>query len=138
MQRRVKQYTTEYRAATGAPPSLNEIAVALGQSHFDVMKVLAMQIYPQLLGTAFQARDGRSDKERTLEELLPSLYRAPLAQSDHRDLRKDMEQMMLSNLNDVERDILRLRLGLDDGRVKPVKEVIFFCKKKNTFHQLPA
>ena len=34
-----------------------------------------------------------------------------------------MEQMMQSNLNDVERDVLRLRLGLDDGRVKAVKEV---------------
>ena len=31
--------------------------------------------------------------------------------------------MMLVNLNDVERDVLRLRLGLDDGRVKAVKEV---------------
>ena len=30
---------------------------------------------------------------------------------------------MLVNLNDVERDVLRLRLGLDDGRVKAVKEV---------------
>ena len=30
---------------------------------------------------------------------------------------------MQSNLNDVERDVLRLRLGLDDGRVKAVKEV---------------
>ena len=30
---------------------------------------------------------------------------------------------MNTNLNDVERDVLRLRLGLDDGRVKAVKEV---------------
>ena len=58
-----------------------------------------------------------------MEDLLPSLYKAPLAQADHRDLRRDMEEMMLSNLNDVERDVLRLRLGLDDGRIKPVKEV---------------
>lgn len=58
-----------------------------------------------------------------MEDLLPSLYKAPLAQADHRDLRRDMESMMLTNLNDVERDVLRLRLGLDDGRIKPVKEV---------------
>ena len=31
--------------------------------------------------------------------------------------------MMLNSLNDVERDVLRSRLGLDDGRVKAVKEV---------------
>jgi DNA-directed RNA polymerase sigma subunit (sigma70/sigma32) len=30
---------------------------------------------------------------------------------------------MRTNLNDVERDVLRLRLGLDDGRSKAVKEV---------------
>ena len=30
---------------------------------------------------------------------------------------------MLVNLNEVERDVLRLRLGLDDGREKAVKEV---------------
>jgi DNA-directed RNA polymerase sigma subunit (sigma70/sigma32) len=34
-----------------------------------------------------------------------------------------METMMQMNLNDVERDVLRLRLGLDDGRAKAVKEV---------------
>jgi DNA-directed RNA polymerase sigma subunit (sigma70/sigma32) len=34
-----------------------------------------------------------------------------------------MERMMALNLNDVERDVLRLRLGLDDGRIKPIKEI---------------
>jgi DNA-directed RNA polymerase sigma subunit (sigma70/sigma32) len=62
-------------------------------------------------------------KERTLDEFLASGHKAPLAQTDSKDLRRDMEKMMQVNLNDVERDILRLRLGLDDGRVKPIKEV---------------
>ena len=64
-----------------------------------------------------------SDKERTLGELIPSLHKPPLAITDSKDLRRDMENMLIHNLNDVERDVLRLRLGLDDGRVKPVKEV---------------
>lgn len=38
------------------------------------------------------------------------------------DVRSNFERM-LDNLNEVERDVLRLRLGLDDGRVKPIKEV---------------
>ena len=74
-------------------------------------------------GARFKSQDNRNDRDRTMEDLLPSLYKAPLAQADHRDLRRDMESMMLTNLNDVERDVLRLRLGLDDGRIKPVKEV---------------
>eukprot|EP01036_Dinobryon_divergens_P029233 gene29233-38301_t len=123
LQRRVKQYSTEFKASTGRQPSLDEIAIALGQTRFDVMKVLAMQLYPQLLGARFKSQDNRNDRDRTMEDLLPSLYKAPLAQADHRDLRRDMESMMLTNLNDVERDVLRLRLGLDDGRIKPVKEV---------------
>ena len=140
----MKQYSTDFKATTGRQPSLDDIATALGQSRFDVMKVLAMQLYPQLLGSIpcssdskyhillmvmffqgarFKSQDNRNNKDRTMEDLLPSLYKAPLAQADHRDLRRDMEKMMLSNLNDVERDVLRLRLGLDDGRIKPVKEV---------------
>jgi len=51
------------------------------------------------------------------------MYKPPLVQSGRKDLRQDMEKLMSTNLNDVERDILRLRLGLDDGRVKPIKEV---------------
>ena len=137
----MKQYTTDFKATTGKQPTLDDVATALGQSRFDVMKVMAMQLYPQLLGkknltivpilvttfatpgTTFKSQDNRNDRDRTMEDLLPSLYKAPLAQADHRDLRRDMERMMLSNLNDVERDVLRLRLGLDDGRIKPVKEV---------------
>jgi DNA-directed RNA polymerase sigma subunit (sigma70/sigma32) len=62
-------------------------------------------------------------KERAYEETIPSVYKAPLAMSGSKDLRRDMEKMMNTNLNDVERDVLRLRLGLDDGRIRAVKEV---------------
>ena len=55
--------------------------------------------------------------------MLPSIFKAPTDLSNTKDLRRDMESMIQSNLNDVERDVLRLRLGLDDGRVKPVKEI---------------
>mmetsp|Transcript_8568 Transcript_8568/g.11932 ORF Transcript_8568/g.11932 Transcript_8568/m.11932 type:complete len:408 (+) Transcript_8568:104-1327(+) len=124
LQRKVKQFTTDHKAATGHPPSLQEIATALGQTHFDIMKVLSMQMYPQLLGTPMKVLDAhKGGKERSYEELLPSVYKPPLAQSGRKDLRLDMEKLMSTNLNDVERDILRLRLGLDDGRVKPIKEV---------------
>lgn len=125
--RRVKQFTTEYKAEFGKMPSLATMSTELGQSHFDVRKVLSMQQYPSLLNAAIKTKkpeavsaDGR---ERTLEDVLPSLYQAPNARTDYNDLRHEMEKMLKMNLNDVERDILRLRLGLDDGRVKPVKEV---------------
>ncbi|KAJ1407246.1 hypothetical protein B484DRAFT_423679 [Ochromonadaceae sp. CCMP2298] len=127
LRRRVKQFSAEHRLATGATPSVPQIAAALGQSHYDVIKVLSMQSYPALLCAPMQSSDSRSSmgegRDRTLEDVLPSFYKAPLAQSNSKDLRRDMEEMMQSNLSDVERDVLRLRLGLDDGRVKPIKEV---------------
>mmetsp|Transcript_1470 Transcript_1470/g.2414 ORF Transcript_1470/g.2414 Transcript_1470/m.2414 type:complete len:404 (-) Transcript_1470:152-1363(-) len=124
LRRKVKQFSTNHKEATGVQPSISQIAHALGQSHFDVIKVMSMQSYPALLCSPIQSEGTRNEgRDRTLEDVLPSLYKAPLAQSSSKDLRRDMEEMMQSNLNDVERDVLRLRLGLDDGRVKPIKEV---------------
>eukprot|EP01041_Mallomonas_annulata_P012512 gene12512-26361_t len=123
--RKVKQFSAEYKAERNRLPTVAEISAALKQPRFDIMKVLSMQQYPTLLTTPVKSRNAHKHegKERTLEEMLPSVYKAPLAMSGGRDLRRDMEEMMQKNLNDVQRDILRLRLGLDDGRVKPVKEV---------------
>ena len=123
--RKVKQFSTDHKTATGFSPTVQEIADGLGQSHFDVIKVLSMQTYPSLLNTPISSQNSKAPdgKTRSLEDVLPSLYKAPLAETDSKDLRRDMENMMLTNLNDIERDILRLRLGLDDGRVKPIKEV---------------
>jgi RNA polymerase primary sigma factor len=127
LRRKIKEFSAEHRTATGSTPTVPQIASALGQSHYDVIKVLSMQSYPALLCAPMQGntgdRTGGEGRDRTLEDVLPSLYKAPLAQSSSKDLRRDMEEMMQSNLNDVERDVLRLRLGLDDGRVKPIKEV---------------
>ena len=65
----------------------------------------------------------QTGQEKTYEDVLPSIFKSPTDLSNTKDLRRDMESMIQSNLNDVERDVLRLRLGLDDGRVKPVKEI---------------
>lgn len=125
LQRKVKDFSVEFKAIHGRQPTIVEMSHSLSQKQYDIIKVLTMQTYPTLLGTPAKSAKTRIDsgKERTFEELIPSLHKAPLAQTDSKDLRRDMEQMMNSNLNDVERDVLRLRLGLDDGRVKAVKEV---------------
>jgi len=126
LRRKIKEFSAEHKMATGSSPSVPQIAAALGQSHYDVIKVLSMQSYPALLWAPMQGNDARmgfDGKDRTLEDVLPSIYKPPLAQASSKDLRRDMEEMMQSNLSDVERDVLRLRLGLDDGRAKPIKEV---------------
>jgi len=123
--RKVKQFTTEFKAKTKKSPSVADLSAALGESPFDIVKILSMQTYPTLLHTPIKNSDSKGDgRIRTMEDMLPSASnRPPLALSNSKDLRRDMEKMLFVNLNDVERDVLRLRLGLDDGRVKAVKEV---------------
>lgn len=123
--RKVKQYSTEYKSQYTRLPTVSEISEALSESQFDVNKVLTMQTYPVLLfsplrSKEFHKQDGR---DRTLDDVLPSKHKPPFANADGKDLRRNMEKMMHLNLNEVERDILRHRLGFDDGRAKAVKEV---------------
>lgn len=124
LQRKVKDFSAEFKTMNGRIPSVMEISINLDQKQYDVIKVLSMQAYPTLLSAAVgPSRGDGGKKERAYEETIPSVYKAPLAMSGSKDLRRDMEKMMNTNLNDVERDVLRLRLGLDDGRVRAVKEV---------------
>ena len=128
LQRKVKEFTTLFREEKKRQPEVKEIAVALQQSEFDIIKVLTMQTYPVLLNAPIAVAGSNNkphdtSKDRTLEDLLASNFRNPTSITGSNDLRNDMEKMMQVNLNDVERDVLRLRLGLDDGRAKAVKEV---------------
>eukprot|EP01035_Chromulina_nebulosa_P018587 gene18587-24314_t len=124
--RKVKQYSSDYKVINSRLPTAIEISKALDETVYDISKVLNMQQYPILLHSPWvnQNSNVKSEgKDRHLEDILPSLYKAPISFSSSVDLRLSMENLFESNLNDVEKDILRLRLGLDDGREKPVKEV---------------
>jgi len=129
LQRKVKEYTASYKAENNRNPNVKEIAKALDQTEFDVIKVMTMNNYPLLLTTPMalsrgvQSRNADSMREKTVEEVIASKYKSPVTRSESVDLRNDMERMIRVNLNDVERDVLRLRLGLDDGRSKAIKEV---------------
>ena len=123
--RKMKQFSIEFSNEMKRSPTVNEIAHALNQPQYDVMKVMTMQQYPVLTSSLVSTKESYKgdNKDKVIEELLVSTFKVPSKQTDSKDLRRDMEKLMLSNLNDVERDVLRLRLGLDDGRSKPVKEV---------------
>lgn len=122
LHRKIKQFSSEFETANRRSPTAFEIAEALRESQFDVNKVLTMHSYPLLLNAPL-ASNKIDSKERTVEDVVASTFRLPSSYTSSRDLRSHMETMMQANLNDVERDILRLRLGLDDGHAKAVKEV---------------
>jgi RNA polymerase primary sigma factor len=121
--RKVKEFSNQYKIENKRAPTVAELSEALHQTQYDVLKVLTMQSYPALLHAPLPYSGSKEGRDRTMEDILPSIFKAPLAQTDSKDLRRDMENLMQVNLNDVERDVLRLRLGLDDGTVKAVKEV---------------
>jgi len=129
LQRKVKEFTMAFKQENKRYPGVTEISEKLGQSEFDVMKVMTMNAYPILLTTPMQAsrgvqsRNSDTKNEKTIEETIASKYKSPAMRSESEGLRQNMERLMRTNLNDVERDVLRLRLGLDDGRSKAVKEV---------------
>lgn len=123
LQRKVKDFQRTFQEEEGRLPGADEISEALDLSRFDVSKVLTMQLYPLLLCTTVNYKGSykQEGKERTYEEFLPTKNELPT--DYNKDLREEMEVMMRENLNQVERDVLRLRLGLDNGRPKAVKEV---------------
>merc|ERR1711998_202042 len=83
--RKVKAFSSEYKMEYKRSPTVPEIVRKLGASHYDVMKVLAMQQYPTLMnspvsqGLASSKQEGR---ERTYEDIMPSAFKAPLAHSN--------------------------------------------------------
>lgn len=125
LMRKVKQFSSDFKNEHGCSPTIAQISEALKQSHYDIVKVLNMQTFPLLTSSPIQTATAKLDNNtpQILEGALPSGFEAPIIRSDNENLRRGMEQLMCDSLNDVERDVLRLRLGFDDGRAIPMKEV---------------
>jgi RNA polymerase primary sigma factor len=126
LHRLVKQFSSDFRTIHRRFPTVSEISAATKSTPFDIVKVLSMNTYPHLLHSPISSSKMSykgDNKDRTFEDITPSVYNPPLDVADNKDLRKDMEKLLHANLSDAERDVIRLRLGLDDGREKPLKEV---------------
>jgi DNA-directed RNA polymerase sigma subunit (sigma70/sigma32) len=90
LSRRMKKFMKEFELSEGKgrKPTVDQMASALGQSRYDVMKVQNMGQYPVLLNTAFKASSkSEGGRERTYEDIVPSVFKAPLAHTDSREVR---------------------------------------------------
>jgi RNA polymerase primary sigma factor len=127
LQRKVKEYEKIFLKDNGRMPNPDELAIALQQSRFDIAKVQAMQIYPILLYSPLASKSSTtssiSNRERTYEEFVQTKDFLPPDAVAYSGLREELEIMMDENLNKVEKDVLRERLGLESGRPKAVKEI---------------
>lgn len=120
IQRKLKQYVKEYRKEhLGELPGVKQVAAHLNIDEIDVVKVSQMNTFPTLTSQTFDEHNN----DKPVSEFIPSVMANPVRRTSKRGDRNDVEELMEANLSEVERDVLRLRLGLDDGRVKAIKEV---------------
>ena len=71
--------------------------------------------------------DGVGERQFLVSDLLESEERDPEEQVELSLLRQCLENAMASELSPHERDVIRLRLGLDDGVARSAREVVDVC-----------
>lgn len=71
--------------------------------------------------------DGVGDRQVLVSDLLQCEERNPDEQVELSLLRQCLENAMASELSPHERDVIRLRLGLDDGVARSAREVVDVC-----------
>lgn len=129
IRRQIKQLSEEVQSSTGNVPTVYELASALNRSPYDIIKVITMSRYPCLLSSSLNSERRNMSKfkwesrDRTREDVLPSLGAQPATLMDGRTLELRMEELMHQQLTANEREVLRSRLGICDGRRKAFKEV---------------
>jgi len=113
--RRATRILTEKR---GVAPTEEELSVHLG---LPVKKIRALRVYmlPIIpLDKPISAFDGPV----TLGEVIECEDDPPEDRVEHSLLREDLEHVV-NSLSPRERDVVRMRYGLDDGRVKTLEEI---------------
>lgn len=120
--RRVRQHVTDFMQVHGRQPSVHEIAADLEQSTKDISKVLAMNIYPTTINTPL-SNQRREGMEKTVGDLMKSTRAQPAEIMEQDRVRHEVETFLSNTLDGEEREIVRLRLGLEKGYSVPLKEI---------------
>lgn len=132
--RRYKLLLKKYSSMGGSTPGLEVLAKELGTTVGRLVRVLLLTQHPLSTdmpfmrfptGAAGKAGGGDVENSLTISETL--IDAGELSMEERVDLsflRESLESAMASELAPHERDILRLRLGLDDGISRSVPEVV--------------
>ncbi|MBO3459456.1 RpoD/SigA family RNA polymerase sigma factor [Aetokthonos hydrillicola Thurmond2011] len=106
----IKKLQRELSQSLGRKPTVAEIAESLEMTAQQVRDYLQYSRYPQSLDMKIG-----DDKDTALGDLLPS-DELPLDVQLHQELvRQNLQQFMESSLTPVQRQVLTLRFGLEDG-----------------------
>lgn len=124
--RQIKQYSSTYQAEHGEVPSLHKLSEALDVSEHDINRALQSQLPVTMLHQPIQStswRASRISEPLPAGDMLVSSASHVGIEDRETECRIEFEKLMALHLTDVERDVLRLRYGLDDGIEKPIREM---------------
>lgn len=115
---RLVRVRRELSVALGREPSAAEIADELGIDAFRVVELLGYDREPVSLDQTVGA-----DGESQLGDFIADSQIAPAADNVSYALLKAEVAKVLDTLSDREREVIRLRFGLDDGRQRTLDEI---------------
>ena len=102
----------------GRDPTVEELADAMDMTVEKIKQIRKASLVPISLN-----QNLGDDDKRTVEETLIDDYTEHPDDATGKVLLKEDLENVLNTLNPRERDVLRLRYGLDDGRVKTLEEI---------------
>ena len=115
---RISKMEQKFALVNGRDPTVEEIAAEMDMSTEKIVQIKKAAQAPVSL-----AQCVGSDDSRTVEDTLVDINgEGPEKVSGKSLLKEDLENV-LNTLNQRERDVLRLRYGLDDGRIKTLEEI---------------
>ena len=116
---RMNKLEQKFIVQNGREATLEEISAMMEMPQVKITQIKKAAMAPVSLAQAV----GADDDKRTVEDtLVDNITEHPEESSGKVLLKEDLENV-LNTLNPRERDVLRLRYGLDDGRVKTLEEI---------------
>lgn len=131
-----KKITDRVRKSGNGSPTEEEIATEIGctvprlKTALRCTQSIISIDAPIYEGSSKGSGSGGGNMGEEGRALMDTLECHDLAPEDHVErsfLRQSLENAMAVELSPHERDVLRLRLGLDDGRVRTIKELVEVC-----------
>jgi RNA polymerase primary sigma factor len=125
---RLKKTTKALEKELDRDPSESEVAEAMGMTEEKIAMVYKASQVPLSTEVLMGGTGGNDDEQRKLEDTLEDETAVNPEDTSVRVLLRDDMENVLNTLSPRERDVLRLRYGLDDGKVKTLEEI------GNVFH----
>jgi len=116
---RIKKVTKQLSTDLGREPTEAEVADAVAMPQEKIKAIYKSSLLPLSL----EAPLGTDDEKRKLEDTIEDAGVISPEDTTARGLLKEDLENVLNTLSPRERDVLRLRYGLDDGRVRTLEEI---------------